>query len=129
VSSIINGTNVVTATFITGEYLGQHNQGNHTTLYGDVNQYLAGDTLPVPIVGPGPCKAPQQSNVGGCFVGWALLYIISADGGSDKHIRGYFTGNFTQTPLSVGECPINPTSPCGVITEGSFDNLIVRLED
>lgn len=129
VNSIITGSNVVTATFINGEYLGQHNNGDHTTLYGDVNQYLSGHTLPVPIVGPGPCKAPQQANTGGCFVGWALFYVVSASGDNDKIITGYFTGNFTQTPLSVGECPANPTSPCGVITEGSFDNLVVRLDD
>jgi len=129
ISSIIEGSNVVTATFTTGQYLGQHNQGDHTTLYQDVQQYLSGDTLPVPIVGPGPCKAPQQSNLGGCFVGWALFYVLSADGGTKKHITGYFTGNFVQTPLSVGECPANPTSPCGAIIAGSFDNLVVRLDD
>lgn len=129
VRSIIDGTNVVTATFTTGQYLGQHNQGNHTALYSDVNQYLAGDILPVPIVGPGPCKAPQQNYTGGCFVGWALFYVVSAQGGSDKTITGYFTGNFTRTPLSVGECPANPTSPCGEIVQGSFDNLVVRLVD
>jgi Flp pilus assembly protein TadG len=132
VSSIITGSNVVTATFGFGQYLGQHNQGNHTALFNDVNQYLSGETLPVPITGPGPCAAPQQSSVGGCFVGWAMFYIVSADGGSDKHITGYFTGNFTQSPLSVGECP-TPNDPassgCGIITAGSFDNLIVRLVD
>lgn len=129
VSSIINGSNVVTATFTTGLYLGQHNQGNHTTLFQDVDSKLKGKTLPVPIVGPGPCKAPQQSNTGGCFVGWAMFYIISADGGSSKHIRGYFTDTFVQQPLSVGACPAVPTSPCGEIVAGSFDNLIVRLDD
>jgi Flp pilus assembly protein TadG len=129
VRQIINGSNVITATFTTGQYLGQHNNGNHTALYSDVDQYLSGKTLPVPIVGPGPCAAPQQSNMGGCFVGWAMFYIISASGGSQKDIRGYFSGNFVQTPLSVGACPVNPTSPCGVITTGSFDNLVVRLEE
>jgi hypothetical protein len=129
VRSIINGSNVVTATFTSGQYLGQHNSGNHTALYEDVNAYLAGDDIPVPIVGPGPCAAPQQSNLGGCFVGWAMFHVVSAQGGSDKAITGYFTGNFHSLPMSVGECPENPTSPCGVITEGSFDNLIVRLVD
>lgn len=132
VSSIINGSNVVTATFGFGQYLGQHNEGNHTALFNDVNQYLAGEILPVPITGPGPCAAPQEANVGGCFVGWAMFYIVSADGGTDKNITGYFTGNFTQSPLSVGECP-TPNDPaasgCGVITAGEFDNLIVRLVD
>jgi Flp pilus assembly protein TadG len=127
IRTIIDGSNVVTATFTNGQYLGQHNDGNHTTLYQDVNHYMAGDTLPVPIVGPGPCKAPQQSNIGGCFVGWAMFYIISADGGTNKHIRGYFTDNFVQQPLNVGACPAVPTSPCGEIVAGSWDNLIVRL--
>jgi len=129
VSSIISGSNVVTATFTSGQYLGQHNQGNHTALYGDVDQYLSGKTRPVPIVGPGPCAAPQQSNAGGCFVGWAEFYIVSAGGSSSKNIRGYFTGNFISAPMSVGACPVNPTTPCGTITSGSFDNLIVRLDD
>jgi Flp pilus assembly protein TadG len=130
VRNIIDGTNVVTATFDFDQYLGQHNSGNHTALYTDVNQYLAGRTVPVPITGPGPCSPGNQT--GGCFVGWALFYVISADGGSDKHIRGYFTGNFTQSPLSVGECP-TPNDPaasgCGIINGGSWDNLIVRLDD
>lgn len=131
VRSIINDTNVVTATFGFGQYIGQHNNGDHTTLYDDVNQYLAGDALPVPIVGPGPCAAPQETLPNGCFKGWAMFHIISALGGNDKVINGYFTGNFVQQPLSVGECPNppDPNRPCGVITEGSFDNLIVRLED
>ena len=52
VRGIINGSNVVTATFAFDQYLGQHNQGNHTALYGDVDQYLSGHDVPVPIVGP-----------------------------------------------------------------------------
>jgi len=128
VSRIIDGSNVVTATFAIGQYLGQHNEGNHTALYYDVQNHLAGQDLPVPVVGPGPCNAPQQTYENGCFKGWAIFHVTSADGGSNKTITGYFTGNFTQAPLSVGACPPNPTSPCGVITQGSFDNLIVRLE-
>ncbi len=127
IRTIIDGSNVVTATFNAGQYLGQHNDGNHTTLFQDVDQHRVGETLPVPIVGPGPCKAPQQANTGGCFVGWALFYIISADSGSDKHIRGYFTDKFVQQPLNVGACPEAPTSPCGEIVAGSIDNLVVRL--
>lgn len=132
VSNIITGTNVVTATFQFGQYLGQHNSGNHTTLYGDVNTYLSGKVLPVPIVGPPVAPATTCSNptsyTNGCFKGWALFYVISADGGSDKHIRGYFMDSFVASPLSVGECPPNPTSPCGLPnTAGPFPGLIVRL--
>lgn len=131
VESIVAGSNIITATFTTGEYLGQHNTGNHTTLFQRVDSDLSGDTLPVPIVGPGPCAPPQESYTGGCFVGWALFYIISADGGDAKAITGYFTDTFVQQPLTIGECPSppDPANPCGVITEGSFDNLVVRLED
>jgi hypothetical protein len=127
VDSIINRSNIVTGTFTTGMYIGQANQGNHTTLFQAVNADLAGVSLPVPIVGPGPCKAPNQAKTGGCFVGWAMFHIISADGGSNKHIRGYFTETFVQQPMNVGACPAVPTSPCGQIVAGSWDNLIVRL--
>ena len=129
VSAIIRGSNVVTATFLDGQYLGQHNNGNHTALYDDVQQYLAnGDPIPVPVTGPGPCNAPQQSALGGCFLGWAMFQVTSADGGSDKYIAGYFTGNFTALPLSVGECPPNPTSPCGLPdTTSPLDRLVVVL--
>ena len=127
VDSIIDQSNIVTGTFTEGLYIGQHNDGNHTTLFQGVDHDLAGDTLPVPIVGPGPCKAPQESQTGGCFVGWAMFHIISADGGGAKHIRGYFTDTFVQQPLTVGACPAVPTNPCGEIVAGSFDNLIVRL--
>jgi hypothetical protein len=128
VRRIIDGSNVVTATFGFGEYLGQHNQGNHTALYGEVNTHLAGKIVPVPITGPGPCSDGGQA--GGCFVGWALFFVVSAQGGSQKDITGYFTGNFTASQLSVGECPTpnNPAaSGCGVIGGGSLDNLIVQL--
>jgi hypothetical protein len=128
VRQIINGSNVVTATFGFGEYLGQHNNGNHTALYSDVNQYLAGQTVPVPITGPGPCSDGGQA--GGCFVGWALFHVVSAQGGSQKDITGYFIGKFTASQLSVGECP-TPNDPaasgCGIIGGGSLDNLIVQL--
>lgn len=131
VENIINGSNVVTATFIDGQYLGQHNNGNHTALYTAVQNYLAnGDPIPVPVTGPGPCNAPQQTALGGCFLGWAMFQVTGASGGSDKYIAGYFTGNFTALPLSVGECPPNPTSPCGLPdTTSPFDRLVVVLRN
>lgn len=132
VSDIIRGTNVVTATFSFDQYLGQHNQGNHTALYGEVNQYLAGTEIPVPIVGPGNpgCVSPQQAHPDGCFKGWAMFHVISAAGGSSKTITGYFTGDFQGKPLSVGACTAaqQAAGTCGVITSsGPFDNLFVRL--
>ncbi len=132
VRNIIDGSNVVTATFGFEQYLGQHNQGNHTALYGDVNQHMAGQIVPVPIVGPGSpgCASPQQSHQNGCFKGWALFYVVSASGGSNKTITGYFTGDFQNRPLSVGECTAaqQAAGTCGVVTTSSpFDNVVVRL--
>jgi Flp pilus assembly protein TadG len=131
VGNIISGANVVTATFQFGEYLGQHNSGNHATLFQNVNDELSGHTVPIPIVGPPVAPATTCSHptsyTNGCFKGWALFHIISADQ-SGKQIRGYFDDSFVASPLSVGECPPNPTSPCGIPDNSSpFSRLVVRL--
>lgn len=131
VNNIIDGTNVVTATFQIGQYLGQHNNGNHTTLYQGVQDVLAGETIPIPIVGPPVAPATTCTNpttyTNGCFKGWALFHVVSAQK-NDKQITGYFTDSFVAFPLSVGECPPNPTSPCGLPSGSSpFNNLLVRL--
>jgi Flp pilus assembly protein TadG len=130
VRGIIDGSNVVTATIDFDQYIGQHNEGFHTTLFDDVDQYLAGQDVPVPIVGPGPCDPHGQPD--GCFKGWAMFHVVSAQGGSSKTITGYFTGNFVGQPLSIGECtPAQQAAgTCGVIPPNSpFDNYDVRLTD
>ena len=48
VTDIIDGTTTINKTLAFGEYIGQHNNGNHTTLYDDVNTYLAGLDVPAP---------------------------------------------------------------------------------
>jgi hypothetical protein len=80
------------------QYVGQHTEGNHTELYGDVNDYLAGHDVPIPIVGPCPADEPH-GYTDGCFKGWAMFHVISAEGGSHKTITGYFTGEFIGSPL------------------------------
>jgi Tfp pilus assembly protein PilX len=138
VKDILDGTDVVTATFdLTdgGQYLGQQNNGCHSTLWSDTNDELAGRAVPVPIVGPPTapettCKDTAYD--GGCFKGWAMFYVISASGGSDKFITGYFLENFRGAPLTVGEC--TPTQAaagtCGIIaTTGDLDNYHVVLKD
>jgi Flp pilus assembly protein TadG len=133
VRGIIDGSNVVTETITDNQYIGQHNQGNHTALYGDVDQYLSGHDVPVPIVGPGNpnCKAPQDSHQNGCFKGWAMFHVISASGGSSKTITGYFLSDFISQPLSVGQCTaaIQATTGCGLIGDSSFGAYIVRLSE
>jgi Flp pilus assembly protein TadG len=133
VSGIIDGSNVVTATMDFNQYLGQHNQGNHTALYGDVQSYLNGHNVPVPIVGPGTpnCAPPMQAHQDGCFKGWAMFHVISASGGSSKTITGYFLSDFVSMPLTVGECTAaqQAAGSCGVISESPFGAYLVRLTD
>ncbi len=122
------GSNVVTATVGFDQYIGQHNQGNHTALYPTVNSYLAGKDVPIPIVGPCPAGSP---NPDGCFKGWAMFHVISASGGSDKTITGYFLTNFIRQPLTVGECTaaMQAAGTCGRIPESVFGAYAVRLSN
>ncbi len=135
VKNILDGSNTVTSTIGFEQYVGQHNNGCHTTLWTNTNTYLDGKNVPVPIVGdPAP---PETTCAGsayttGCFKGWAMFHVVSASGGSDKVINGYFLENFRTSPLTVGEC--TPTQEaagtCGmIITTSPFDNYTVRLSD
>ena len=61
-----------------------------------------------------------------------MFHVVSASGGSDKVINGYFLENFRTKPLTVGEC--TPTQEaagtCGVIiTTSPFDNYTVKITD
>jgi len=93
VRNIIEGDLVINKTIQFGEYIGQHNNGNHTTLYSSVNSYLSGTDVPIPVV-----------DDNGNFQGWATFHVVSASGGSDKHIRGYFVSSFLSDRLTVGTC-------------------------
>jgi hypothetical protein len=128
VRDIIEGANVITATMQFEQYIGQHNQGNHTALYYEVQDHLAGMTLPIPVTGP--CPPPNQANQG-CFKGWAPFHVISADGGSSKTITGYFTDEFRSKPLTVGECTAEQEAngQCGVIDVSIFGAYTVRLSE
>lgn len=130
VKRIIDGSDVVTATFGFDQYIGQHNKGYHTTLFGDVDSHLAGKDVPIPIVGP--CPPPGTPYPDGCFKGWAMFHVISASGGSDKTITGYFLGNFIRQPLTVGECTadMQDAGTCGRIPDDSaFGAYAVRLSN
>lgn len=96
VSEIIQGNLTINKTLAFGEYIGQHNNGNHTALYGDVDTYLAGTDVPAAIV---------DSN--GNFAGWSTFHVISASGGSAKHVRGYFLSSFESARLTVTSCAAN----------------------
>lgn len=96
VSSIIDGSLVIDKTIQFGEYIGQHNSGNHTALFGDVNTYLSGLIVPAAVV-----------DSSGHFVGWSSFYVESASGGSSKTVRGYFVSSFTSARLTLTACAAN----------------------
>lgn len=98
VRQIIGGTLVINKTLAFGEYIGQHNNGNHTTLYDSnsqpsVNTSLSGLDLPVPIV-----------DHSGNFQGWATFHVHHAVGGTEKKIYGWFVSPFVNLRLTVGAC-------------------------
>jgi hypothetical protein len=129
VGDIISGDNVVTATIDFDQYIGQHNSGFHNELWGDVEDHLAGQDVPIPVTGPCPAGSP---NPDGCFKGWAMFHVISASGGSDKTITGYFLGDFISQPLTVGECTAaqQAAGTCGLIDPNSpLNNFFVRLSE
>jgi Flp pilus assembly protein TadG len=96
VSDIISGALVIDKTLQFGEYIGQHNNGNHTALYSDVDTYLSGLEVPAAVV-----------DANGNFVGWSMFHVVSASGGSSKHVRGYFVSSFTSARLTVTACAAN----------------------
>jgi len=93
VSDIITGDVTINRTMSYGEYIGQQNNGNHNTLYTEVNDNLSGLDLPVAVV-----------DAGGNFMGWASFHVVSAEAGSTKHITGYFQTAFTSDRLTVSTC-------------------------
>ncbi len=93
VDQIIQGTLTINRALTFGQYIGQHNSGFHNPLFTDVNTYLSGRDVPVPVV-----------DVNGYFQGWSTFHIVSAAGGSDKTVTGYFLTDFTSPDLTVTTC-------------------------
>ena len=92
VRDIIQGTLVINKTVARNEYVGQHNEGNHTTLYTAVDVHMADDCFPVPVV-----------DHNGIFQGWATFCVSYADK-HNKNVYGYFKSPWVSEDLSVG-CP------------------------
>ncbi len=118
VGDIISGQLVVDNDIALFDYIGQHNNGFHNALFQDVNQYLAGKDVLVPITteqnpsvgdGPGSCGTGGLGGSslpagGGCFVGWAMFHVVQAVGGNDKHIYGYFVDDLFAPGGTVEDC-------------------------
>jgi Flp pilus assembly protein TadG len=92
VDNMIKGQVIVDKQLDYGTYIGQYNNGNHSFLYADVQTYLAGQDVPVPIV-----------DDNGNFQGWAEFHITSADQGN-KQIYGYYEKGFTGSDMTLSTC-------------------------
>ena len=88
-----------------GQYIGQHNNGQHADLFEEVDTWLAGTDIPVPIV-----------DENGIFQGWATFHVTSASR-SDKTVTGYFKSNFVAQRLTIRSCSIDVDCP---VYLGSF---------
>ena len=96
VSDIIDGTTTINKTLAYGEYIGQHNNGNHTALYGDV------DNVPERPRCPGRRRRLERQ-----LHGLGDVPRQQRDGGSSKHINGYFISSFESARLTVASCSSN----------------------
>jgi Flp pilus assembly protein TadG len=95
--NIIDGSDQLSRPLTLNQYIGQHNNGNHTAVYNAVDQYLVGQPLTVPI-----------ADAAGRFQGWARFIVTDSIGGSTKNVVGYFTTGFSED-LDVcmsGPCPV-----------------------
>jgi hypothetical protein len=114
VDQIIQGDEYVERTYDFGTYIGQQNNGNHTTLFTSVDTYLSGLDVPTPIV-----------DHAGNFMGWGMFHIVSASNGSDKYITGYFLPNHFNATLTIEDCD---PSPCQG-TSGGYGSYVLKLID
>jgi hypothetical protein len=109
------GTQLLNVSFEVGDYIGQSNGGFHNALFGsgtgvadptkctgssaqtNVDTCLSGKDIVVPIVSAvGDLPLCNDGHDGGCFLGWALFHVVSAEGASDKTIQGYFVSGFSR---------------------------------
>jgi Flp pilus assembly protein TadG len=100
VRELINQGGATTTIFVDDE-IGPLNAGSHTTLFGDLENYVGG-VFPVPIV----CtvnipRLPEPCPEDGAMVGWAYFRITSIEGPPDKVVKGYFLENYFGEELSV----------------------------
>jgi Flp pilus assembly protein TadG len=75
-----------------GDEINPLNAGSHTTLYGDLSQWI-GYEFPVGVV-----------DDDGNFIGVAIFHLVAIDGAPEKEIIGYFTTDPDSTgPLVIGD--------------------------
>jgi hypothetical protein len=113
VRNLIDGSDVADREFAYGDYIGQQNQGNHSTEFGMVDQYDSGQNLVVAIV----------DNTGH-FLGWGLFHVVSAQQGA-KTLTGYFASGFSEN-VNVLKCT-NGLQPDGTPCPVSYSVFALKL--
>jgi hypothetical protein len=104
VKNLIDGSDVATREFTYGDYIGQKNQGNHSTAFGSMDQYKSGQDVVVAVV-----------DDTGHFLGWSLFHVVSAQQGA-KELTGYFVSGFSEN-VDVVKCTsglLPDGTPCPV---------------
>jgi hypothetical protein len=113
VRNLIDGSDVAPREFDYGDYIGQQNQGNHSTEFGMMDQYKSGQDVVVAIV----------DNTGH-FLGWGLFHVVSAQQGA-KTLTGYFTSGFSEN-VNVLKCT-NGLQPDGTPCPVSYSLFALKL--
>ena len=111
VRRIIRGETSLDVTLDRGQYIGQHNNGQHADLFEEIDTLVVPNDIPVPIV-----------DENGIFQGWATFHVTSASR-SDKTVTGYFKSNFVAQRLTIRSCSIDVDCP---VYLGSFTLKLVN---
>jgi hypothetical protein len=112
VSDIISGRTIPSVDPALNQYIGQMNHGWHNSLFDDVNTYLAGKDVLAAVT----TQDQPDGTGGGFFQGWAVFHVVSAAGGSDKHIYGYFVDQAFVPGGDVEDCLANCARSFGAYT-------------
>lgn len=145
VKDALDGTAPINEDLLINQYIGQHNNGVQNDLFDtnspnqpSVNTTLAGLDVVVPIVGPPIDGEPfcynaagtsDGTNTVGCFRGWALFHVISAEkngGGEDGTITGYFLSGISRSASTEDVCAVTDTACAGGFFHGVY---VVELID
>lgn len=144
VKDALDGTVPINANLLLNQYVGQKNNGVKNTLFDtnspnqpSVNTTLAGLDVAVPIVGPpipgetycyNAAGASDGTNTVGCFRGWALFHVVSAQkngGGEAGTITGYFLTGLTRSASVEDVCAVSDTA-CAGFFHGTY---VIKLID
>ena len=130
VKDILDGSALLNGDLALNDYIGQSNNGVHNALFDStsqpsINTTLAGLDVSVPIVGPpvpGQSFCNDGSHVVGCFRGWALFHVVSANkigGGEEGTITGYFLTGITRSASATDVCAVSSLT-CGGFFHGVY---------